>query len=64
MLSTICFIIVGCVVFSTTISHFKGNDSKDHTGTSKISDNNINFSSTAKDVSGNLFSNQERFNGH
>ena len=52
-------------MFSIAINHFRGNDSKDHTKTSKtFSDNNINFVSPAKDVSGNLFNNQERFNGH
>lgn len=60
----ICLIITGCVLFNIAINHFRGSDSKDHTKTSKISDNNINFVSPAKDVSGNLFNNQERFNGH
>lgn len=63
--SAICLIIAGCVLFSITINHFRGNDSKDHTKASKtFSDNNINFVSPAKDVGGNLFNNQERFNGH
>lgn len=63
--SAICSIIAGCVLFSIAINHFRGNDSKDHTKASKtFSDNNINFVSPAKDVGGNLFNNQERFNGH
>ena len=62
---TICFIVAGCVLFSISIDHFRGKDSKDHTGESKtFSDNNISYVSPAKDVSGNIFSNKERFNGH
>lgn len=62
--SAICLIIAGCVLFSIAINHFKGKDSKDHTRASKISDNNINYVSPAKDVSGDIFSSQGRFNGH
>lgn len=63
--SAICSIIAGCVLFSIAINHFRGNDSKDHTKTSKtFSDNNINYVSPAKDVSGDIFNSQGRFNGH
>ena len=63
--SAICLIIAGCVLFNIVINHFRVNDPKDHVKTSKtFSDNNINYVSPAKDVSGDIFSSQGRFNGH
>lgn len=51
-------------MISMAIDYVNGRDSKDHTEASRAFSSNMNSDSTVKDVNGNIFNKQGRFDGH